>query len=204
VRDELSNRDECESVFLSEVFELRPSRSCAVIVQNLANDSRGIHTCEPSQIHRGFSMTYALQHSALSRSEGKDVAGSPEIGWHRGWIDRDLNGLCAILRADAGRYAEPMGSIYAYRKRGALLLGVLVALLWKTQLVGALACEREADESAGVSNHEVYALGRNQWRRTDKVAFVLAILIVGNQDHPARLDVRHRLFNRSKAHFCSL
>jgi hypothetical protein len=204
VRDELSNRDECESVFLSELLELRPARSGAVIVQNLANDSRGIHACKPSQIHRGFSMTYALQHSALSRPERKDVARSPEIGRHRRWINRDLNGLCAILSADAGGYSEPVGSIYAHRKRGALLLGVLVALLRKPQLVRSLTSEREADESAGVSNHEVYELGRHQWRRTDKVAFVLAILIVGHQDHPACLDVRDRLLNRSKSHFCSL
>jgi hypothetical protein len=204
VCDELSDRDECESVLLSEVLELRPARSCAIIVQNLANDSRGVHTCKPSQIHGGFSMTYALQHSALSRPEGKDVAGSPEIRRDSGRIDRDLNGLCAILSADACSYAEPMGSINAYRKRGALLLGVLVALLRKPQLVRSLTSEREADESAGVSNHEVYELGRHQWRRTDKVAFVLAILIVGHQDHPARLDVRDRLLNRSKAHFCSL
>jgi hypothetical protein len=47
------------------------------------------------------------------------------------------------------------------------------------------AGERQADQAAPVGGHEVDRIGRHHLRGDDQVAFVLAVLVVDQDEHPA-------------------
>ena len=98
------------------------------------------------------------------------------------------------------RVAASMLTVNAVR----ILLGVRFASVWKLELVDALAGEGEADPAAGLPDHEVDQLGRNELRRADEIAFVLAVLIVGDDDDLAGFDVGDGLFNGSELHDSSV
>ena len=128
------------------------------------------------------------------------MSGTAQISRHRVLVDGDLNRLGAVLCADAGGDAEFRCGIDADGKRGALLFRVLFSLLRQAELVGALAGERETDPSARLTDHEVDHLRRDELRGADEIALVLAILVVGDDDKLAGLDVGNCLLDRSKTH----
>jgi hypothetical protein len=66
------------------------------------------------------------------------------------------------------------------------------------ELVAALRREREADQAAAVSGHEVDRVGRRELRGKRQIALVLAILGIAYHHHPARPDVLDRLLNRAE------
>ncbi len=81
-----------------------------------------------------------------------------------------------------------------------MLIGVLAAHLRERELVGAVAGDRDADQAARPLDHEVHRRGRDQLRRADQIALVLAILIVGDHDYPALAYVLNGLLDRAEAH----
>jgi hypothetical protein len=54
----------------------------------------------------------------------------------------------------------------------------------KTQLLDPLAHHREADQAAAVFGHEIDRIRRRHLRRNDQIAFVLAVLVI-DQDEDA-------------------
>jgi len=62
--------------------------------------------------------------------------------------------------------------------------------------LAVLLGEREAQIAARDGEHEVDALGCDELRREDQVALVLAVLIVGQDDHLARAQVGEAVFER--------
>ena len=101
----------------------------------------------------------------------------------------------AVARRDAGGDPEAPLCVDAHREGGGQLLGVALGHLRKAQLVAPLAGEREADEPAPVQGHEVDHLGRGELGRTDEVALVLAVLVVGHDDDLAVPQVVDRLLD---------
>ena len=59
----------------------------------------------------------------------------------------------------------------------------------QAQVVGAVFCERKADEAAAVAGHEVDGLGSDVLGGQGEIALVLAVLIVDHNDHAAGLDI---------------
>jgi len=49
--------------------------------------------------------------------------------------------------------------------------------------------QRQADEPPAVLGHEVHVLRRAVARGEDKIAFVLAVLVIHDDDHLARADI---------------
>ena len=94
---------------------------------------------------------------------------------------------------DSGR--DPFASLNGLGKRRAEARRVLLGHGEETQIIGALLGKRETDESAAVAGHEVDGFGRYVLRGQGQVAFVLAILIVNNNDHPACSDFRNSAGN---------
>ena len=79
-------------------------------------------------------------------------------------------------------------------------------LLWSDtisgilQFVQPLAGHRKTDQAAAVRRHEVDRFGRDFFGGDHQVAFVLAILIVDDDDDSAFLDLRDGFFNRCELH----
>jgi hypothetical protein len=189
VRDELRDGDECESVFLREALELGTTGTRPILAKNLADDSSWSEAGEAGEINRGFRVSNALKHAAIARAKRRHVSGAAKVGWYGLGINSDANRLGAVLSADSGSDAEALVSIDADGERSSVFVGVVFGLLSELELVGAFAGERETDPSARLPDHEVDQLGRDELRRANQIAFVLAILIVGYDYHLAGLDV---------------
>jgi hypothetical protein len=200
MRDELRYGNECESVLLREALELGAPGTRPILAKNLADDSGWTEACEPGEINRGFCMSNALKDTAIARTERRYVSGAPKVGRNRLGIDSDTDRFGAVLSTDAGGDAEPLVSINADGERSPVFVGVVFGLLSELELVGAFTGERETNPSARLPDHEVDQLGRDELRRTNEIAFVLAILIVGDDDHLAGFDVGYCLFDCSELH----
>ncbi len=72
----------------------------------------------------------------------------------------------------------------------------------QAQLLAALARQREADQAAAVARHEVDVLGAHLGGGHDEVAFVLAVLVVHDHDHPALPQVLEDLVYGVQAWHC--
>ncbi len=63
--------------------------------------------------------------------------------------------------------------------------------------------QRQADEPAAFAHHEVDVLGPHLLGGHDEIAFVLAVLVVDDDDHAARADFFEDFGNGREAHFCT-
>src|SRR5450756_46272 len=200
MRDELRDGDECEAVLLREALELGPASARAVLAQNLANHSGWCEAGKAGEINGRLSVAHALENSSIARAKRGDVSRTAQIGGNRLGIDSDTDCFGAILRAHSRGNAKALVRIDADGESGAVLVGVGFALLSEIELVGTFPRKRETNPPACLTDHEVDHFRRDQLRRTDEIAFVLAILIVGDDDQLASLDVGYCLLDCSELH----
>ena len=123
------------------------------------------------------------------------MTGSPQIGGHRGGIDRDVNRGGAIARRDPRRHSESASRVDADRESGGQLFGVSLGHLREPELVAALPGERQTDQASPVERHEVDHLRRDQLGRADKIAFILPVFVIGHDDDLPVPKVFDRLLN---------
>src|SRR5207253_2990908 len=81
----------------------------------------------------------------------------------------------------------------ALSKRRAKARSILLRHRPQPQIVRALFRQRQADQPAAILRHKVNRLRSNKLRSQRQVAFILAVLIIDDHDHPPRLDLRHGL-----------
>src|SRR6476661_494194 len=86
VRDELRDGDEREAVLLRERLELRALGGRAVVVEDLADHTGGIHAGEPREIDRGLGVPDALEHATVARAQRMHVSAVAQIARHGGRI----------------------------------------------------------------------------------------------------------------------
>jgi hypothetical protein len=72
---------------------------------------------------------YALEHSSLPRSKGRDVTRTTQVCWDGFRIDGDPDRLGTILCAHARRDAESLVGIDADGEGGTIFVGVDFTLL---------------------------------------------------------------------------
>ena len=153
---------------------------------------------QPRQIHRRFGLARAHQHAAFAGPQGKDVAGTNQIARLAGRIDGDADGVRAVGRGDAR--GDALGRFNGFAKRGAESRIVARGHGRQLQRVADFGAERKADQAAGVPGHEIDDLGSDHLGRDRNVAFVLAIFIVDDDEHPAGPKVFDGFGNGSKWH----
>ena len=115
-------------------------------------------------------------------------------------IDGDADRSGAVLGTDASRDAETLVGIDADGERRPVFVGVHFALRSQLELVSTLAGKGETNPAAGFADHEVDHLRRDELGGANKVALVLAILVVGDDDQLARFYVGDCLVDGSKLH----
>ena len=189
MRYELGDGDECKAVLLREALELGAASARAVLAENLANHSGRYEAGKTSEINGRFGVSNALKDPSLARTKRRHVSGTTEISRYSLGIDCDANGFGAILGAHTSGNAKALVCIDANGESGAVLVGVDFALLSELELVGAFSRERKTNPPACFADHEVDHLRRDQLRRADEIALVLAILIVSDDYELARFDV---------------
>ena len=176
-------------MILREAIQLRSPGARSILAQYLADDASGCESGKTRQIDGRFSVSDALQHAAIARAERWNMSGAVQVGRDGFRVDGDLNRPGTVLRAHARRDAETLVGIDADGERRAVLLSICLTLLREIELVRPLTGERQADPSACFPDHEVDQLGRDELRRANEVALVLAILVVRDDDQLACLDI---------------
>ncbi len=179
--------------FFANLRQLRHPRHRAVFVHDLADDAGRIETRDPRQVDRRLGLSGAHHHAAGPRAQRKHVAGPRRSARSGRRIDRRQHGCGAIGRRNAGRRAAPRFDRHA--ERGVESRAVLRDHQRNLELVEPLRRHRQTDQSAAVPRHEVDGLRRDLLRRDRQVAFVLAILIVDDDDHLAGADGVERVFD---------
>ena len=99
----------------------------------------------------------------------------------------------AVVRRDAGR--DALARLDRDGEGGAERRLVLVGHLAQPELVAALLRQAQADEPAGVRDHEVDGLGSRELGRDREVALVLAVFVVDDDHEAAGADLLDRLLD---------
>ena len=68
------------------------------------------------------------------------------------------------------------------------------------QLVATFFGQRQTDQAAGMTGHEVDDLWSDFLGRADEIAFVLAVFVVNDDDHAAVADVGDGFVNSRNRH----
>ncbi len=103
-----------------------------------------------------------------------------------------------VGRGDAG--GDALRRFDGFGKRGAEARIVARRHGWQLQRVADFGTEREADQAARVPRHEVDDVGRDFFGGYGDVAFVFAIFIVDDDEHPAGPEVFDGFGDGSKGH----
>lgn len=85
---------ECGSdlrISASEHIQFRPPGHRTVIIEDLTNDTRRRQVGETRQVHRGFRLPNALQHSPGLRPQRKNMSGAKQMIRPTRGIHSDLN-----------------------------------------------------------------------------------------------------------------
>ncbi len=183
ILDQIRDRADLQLVAPREPQQIVAARHRAVVVQDLDDHGRGLETREPREIAAGLRMAGAREHAAGLRHQREDVAGLTQVVGSRLGRDRGEDRARAIVRRDAGRHA--FGGLDRDREVRRLAQVRVADHQRQTQLLAALARERQADQAAPVTRHEVHVLGPHLGRGHDEIALVLAILVVEDHDHLA-------------------
>src|SRR4030095_6474837 len=148
-------------------------------------------------------LTGAHEHAAVSRSQREDVPGFGEIARSGLRVNRRQDCLRAIMNGDSRRDATPRFDRHTKRRAMRRRVCGVGNHQGNVKIVKALACHRETDQSAAMRGHEINRVRRDFVRRNHEIAFVLAVLVIHNDDEPAVLNVEECVFYRCKFHAVS-
>jgi len=121
------------------------------------------------------------------------VPGSRQVLRPRRGIDRDLNRRRAIGCGDSR--SNSFTGIDRNSEGGTQEGGVVGDLSSQVQFVTAVFSQRQADQAAREAGHEVNNLGRCLFGGAHKIALILAILVVNDDDHVPVAYLGDGIFN---------
>ena len=196
IADQIGDRDHQQLVLLRELRERRHARHGAVVVHDFADHAGRRQPGDARQVDGRLGLSGAHQHAAVARAQREHVAGPREVGRLGLRIDRRAHRGGAIGRGDAGAGAALGFDRHA--ERGFEPRRVLLDHQRDLELVEPLAGHRQADQAAAVLGHEVDRLGRHLLGGHRQVAFVLAILVVDDDDHLAAANRGDGVFDRGE------
>src|SRR5262249_26895951 len=101
--------------------------------------------------------------------------------------DGGEDGAGAIRSGDAG--GDAARGLDGNGEGGSEGRGVVLHHQGKGQLANPVLGERQADEAPPVGRHEVDRCGGHLLRGHDEISLVLAVLVVGEDDHPPLADL---------------
>ena len=90
-------------------------------------------------------------------------------------------------------YLRAQGRAPATINRSLSALRSLTKVARKLELIGNGIAEGEADDPAGIADHEGHLLCGDRLRSADEIPFILAVLIVDHDDEPAFTEGRESL-----------
>jgi hypothetical protein len=132
-------------------------------------------------VRPAISVRSQHQHAALDGAQREDVARLDEVFRLRVLRHRHLDGAGAVGRRDAGR--DAFGCLDRHGEVGAERRTVAGRHHRQFEAIADLLGQGQADEAAGVADHEIDRLGRHVFGGKYEVAFILAVFLVDQNDH---------------------
>ena len=177
-------------MLLAELFQIRQPRHGPVrVLHDLAQNPRGSASSHARQVQRRLGVTRALQHATLAVAKREDVTRTHEVVLVRVRVTEIARWSRAVPRGDPGG-----GRLEIHADGESGLHGVLVLLAGdhegEVETVREVVLDGDADEAAVVVCGEVNDFLGRSCRRADKVALVLAVLVVEDDDELTGGDVR--------------
>ena len=127
------------------------------------------------------------------------MSGFGKITGHALGAGQDLDRLGAIAGADAR--ADAVRGVDRHGEIGAMQFAVVRHHALQPELAGPRLGERDANETAAVLGHEIDRLGCDLGRGHDQIPLVLALGIVGHDDHFAGANIAQDGFDGIKGRF---
>ena len=183
VGDQFVDGDDHEAVLGGEPGEVGAAGHLPIGPDQLAEDAGGGEAGQGGEVDGGLGVAGPAQHPAGAGPQGEDVAGSGEVARSRSRIDEGADGRGAVGGGNAGGGAGPQ--VHRHGEGRALGLGASLDHEGDAELVEPLPGHPDADQAAGVADHEGQGLRSDPLRRHDQVTFVLPVLRVDDDDELA-------------------
>lgn len=178
--DEVGDGANAESVGKGEAFEVGHAGHGPIGIEDFANDRSGFEAGEADEIDSRFGVSGATQHAPALGDEREDMAGLDEIFGAGSGIGEYADCGGAIGGADPG--GDAASRVDGHGEMGGERFPVFADHSGKAETFGRLGGDWSADETAGMSGHEIDHGRGNAGRGGDEIAFVFALAIVGNND----------------------
>ena len=127
------------------------------------------------------------------------MSGFGQIAGHALGAGQDLDRLGAIAGADAR--ADAVRGVDRHGEIGAMQFAVVRHHALQSELAGPRLGERDTNKTASVLGHEIDRLGRDLGCGHDQIALVLALGVVGHDNHFTRADIAQDGFDGIKGRF---
>ena len=185
-------------MFGGKKLQVRQARHGAVILHDLADHGGRAAAGHGGQVAAGLSVTGTHQHAAINSLQREDVAGLHQIFGFRILGHCCLHGARAVRCRDAG--GDAFGGLNGRGKGRALLVAIARRHGRQLQALAVFAAERQADQAAPETRHEVDGVGADVVGCHQQIAFVLAVFFVNQNDDASGAQVSHDVFNRGDGH----
>ena len=172
-----------------EIDDLLAGHHRAVVIGELADDADRRQTGEPAEIDGRLGMAGAHQHAALLGDEREHMAGPHEIMRAHIAIGERPHAVAALLGGDAR--GEPVARVHRDGEGGAERRVIGRDHGREMQPARVLERQGRADDAAAMADDEGHFFGRAERGGEDEVAFILAVVVIGDDDDlaaPDRLD----------------
>ena len=195
VLDQIGDGDQRQAVFVGEDPQLVGLGHGALVLlaDDLADGPGRLQARHPGQIHGGFGVAGTAQHPAVLGAQRNHVPRLGEIVGHAGRIGQQPHGGGPVGCRNTGSHTD--FGVDGDGVGGAVLVLVDGVHGQQPEPVADRAVQRDAEVAGGVAHHEGHQLRGGLLGGEDQVAFVLAILVIDDDDGLARRDVGDRPFD---------
>jgi len=193
VADQIGDGDHHQPVLVGHLDEVGDAGHGAVVVHDLADHPGRLQPGEGGEVDGRLGLSGALEHAPLAGAQREDVPRAEQVLRPGRRIDRGEDGGGAVGGGDAGRHLA--AGLDRDREGGAEGGGVVLHHQRQVEVAAALLAERQADQPAAVLGHEVDRRRGDLLGRDGEVPFVLAVLVVDDDDDLAAAKACDRLLD---------
>src|SRR5215213_9542667 len=195
---DLGNRYHLNAVLFAEPLKVGDASHRAVLVHNLADHPGRFEARKTREVYRPLRLPSPLQNAARTSPQGEDMSRHHQVVRSCHLVHRNAAGMGPIGGRDAGRNAflRLDGSC----KRSTHARVVVLDHIRDLEPVDDFARHRQTDQAAPIKGHEIYIFRGYQLGGHCKVALVLPVLVIADDDHFSSFDLFYDLFYVAKRH----
>ena len=193
VGNQVLDGDDGHIELFGHLHQLWQTGHCAIGIDDFNQCGGRIKSRNAHQVNGGFGVACTLEHTFIYGTQGVDMSRTSKVR-------RLVVGVCQRTyrhRAVMHRHAcgASLKQINGHGERGAQHRCVVIDLHIQVELVATLGCDGCTQHATAFTQHEIDFLLGNLLGGNDKVAFVLAILIIDHDDKFAAFELFHSLIN---------